>query len=518
MKVLKIVLLQFFCICMFTGKAQIIFQKTFNNPTAQIRFSGIELTPDSGYIMSGNSYSTNQSPKGRPLLAKYDMAGNLIWSKEYLMYQGGSSVNIIVLDSSSFLMYGRCDLDSNSLDDFFLLLVDSAGDILWFNGMSSNINCSIKECMSTSGGFLVVTSEEINDHINVVFKFDLSGNLLWQRTILASPFIEINAISAGPGSSIFLSGLVMDSVLTYKRYCFIMNLDSSGNFNWSKYYYIDTAVYQNITLTKSDLNGNLYAMGDYVYSNNDSHPFIFKTDSTGNIILLYSFDNFNNYFADAFCLDEGNSVALLCGSTALIAVDSNGTIAWNKRYIVQSGNFGLTKVKKARDNGFILAGSSGLIQDPSGYFIKTDSSGDAGCYQQNINFSISNPGINSVVLSAPTDTLIPFSFYYICSANPLSILDSTWCKTGTPVNEIKPEGDYPLVFPNPVEDMLFVDPGPSNLVMEIELFSSRGERVGIKDQFDKKSNILNLSFLKSGLYILQISSSHSVYRKKIIKI
>ena len=71
------------------------------------------------------------------------------------------------------------------------------------------------------------------------------------------------------------------------------------------------------------------------------------------------------------------------------------------------------------------------------------------------------------------------------------------------------------IYPNPSSDQITIDGPAKNNIIRIQVFNINGERL----QHSKTdNNILDVSELKKGLYLLEISTIHGVIRKKFIVI
>ncbi|MCG8524309.1 MAG: T9SS type A sorting domain-containing protein, partial [Pseudomonadales bacterium] len=74
-----------------------------------------------------------------------------------------------------------------------------------------------------------------------------------------------------------------------------------------------------------------------------------------------------------------------------------------------------------------------------------------------------------------------------------------------------------VIFPNPVQDQLFIKNAEPNKIDEISVHNIIG-KVVLNESYDFGVSQLNLSYLKSGVYFVHLKSSNQVVSvKKIIK-
>ncbi|MCD4773646.1 MAG: T9SS type A sorting domain-containing protein [Bacteroidales bacterium] len=95
--------------------------------------------------------------------------------------------------------------------------------------------------------------------------------------------------------------------------------------------------------------------------------------------------------------------------------------------------------------------------------------------------------------------------------------DSTDCDLITNISKVSQEIDRIKIYPNPVNDYLIIDNSLFGENLFVEIFNNTGQR--IKTINNVKSRLsLNLSNLKSGLFLVRISSdSVQIKTRKIVK-
>ncbi len=198
---------------------QIQWEKSYGGSSTQVSYS-VKQTSDNGYIIAGYSPADNGDVSNNygvsdVWIVKTDELGNLEWEKNYggSGYEGTGtgvvrSVNIITtinggyaFASSSTSSDGDISGNNNgypnvSKADYWIVELDSTGNILWENNFGGYYDDDPKSIAQTSdGGFIVtgfstsadgdVSGHHGNDYISSdcwVIKVDSSGNKLWENS------------------------------------------------------------------------------------------------------------------------------------------------------------------------------------------------------------------------------------------------------------------------------------------------------------------------------------------------
>ncbi len=273
----------------------------------------------------------------------------LDWVKTY-----GSTLNdnanIIKTDSKGNLYVagtftGTVDFDpgpavvnkvSNGGLDFYLLKLDSAGNILWVQTFGNLSNDNVEKVQIDKAGNILLTGRFMNTidfdpSANVDFKtsngfadiyilkLDNLGNYLWAKTIGGSGSDVARGLSINTSNDVIIagnfsntvdfdpgSGVTTKSALTIDIY--ILQLDAAGNFKWVK----TLEGPQNNSVQVNDLmfdkNNNILINASYrdsidvdpgpniQYLKDTVDPlqynlFLLKLDPTGNYIWAKQFQN-----------------------------------------------------------------------------------------------------------------------------------------------------------------------------------------------------------------------------------
>jgi gliding motility-associated-like protein len=154
--------------------------------------------PNKQYLFGGTSQSNPSCTKSSISYGSDDMAlfvlddqGQKIWEKSY----GGSGsdrlLDVKKVPAGGFILVGLSDSGPSGIkkspnfgsEDFWLVRVDDAGDLLWEKTFgSSKIEQGVKVIPTPDGGFLIAGKVYFTDSYYLVLKTDANGNQMWTTT------------------------------------------------------------------------------------------------------------------------------------------------------------------------------------------------------------------------------------------------------------------------------------------------------------------------------------------------
>lgn len=162
----------------------------------------VDQTTDGGYIVAGSTSSNEGDVSGNKgggdvWVFKLDNLGNLLWQKCLGGSEDDAAWSIQQTTDDGYIVAGMTrsnDGDvsgNNGSADFWVVKLDSAGNILWqkcLGGSNTDFARSVRQ--TSDGGYIVAGFTQSNDG-NVtgfhgdrdvwVVKLDSLGNLLWQK-------------------------------------------------------------------------------------------------------------------------------------------------------------------------------------------------------------------------------------------------------------------------------------------------------------------------------------------------
>lgn len=321
------------------------------------------------------------------------------FQKAYGHENGGSQGNAIILtNSGDYAIAGWYDVDGLFSAEFYLILIDTAGDTLWTKTYGENIS-NFSGVLNGSGneGFnLVQTSDNGFMLIGERHKFksgpsdvyavkvDESGTLQWSKTyggadndygVAVDQLVDDGYVIGGFSES-FGAGI---------RDMYLLKLDNSGDTLWTRTYGGSTIDAANDMKQTSD--GGFILVGyTFSYGAGSSDVYVIRTDSNGDIIWQHTYGGDLNDIGQAV-IETQDGGFMLCGETEsfgagnkdvyLTKVSSMGDIEWSRTY--GGDNFEAGKsVAQSEDGGYIIAGyTRGFAANGEDfYLIKTDPEGE----------------------------------------------------------------------------------------------------------------------------------------------
>ncbi|HQW21775.1 MAG TPA: T9SS type A sorting domain-containing protein [Bacteroidia bacterium] len=403
----------------------VILQRTLNVGGFSYESIKMEKTLDGGLIILCHNYSC---------LIKIDSVFNIEWMKFYRKHSktvaGGA---LKQLPDSGYII---CGYVIDTLPDKLIFKTDKTGSVEWskiYNSTSyENLACIQ---VTLDGGYIFAGDNGGTTSMCgiSITKADSTGNILWSK-VLANCGDNVKALSLTSDGGYILCG-GNDVGVPIAKAAKIIKLDSLGSLQWTK--------------TISAI-GNTYLSGRSVEQISDSSYFL------GGIRNL---------------TNSGNDFDIF-----LMKFDINGDTIWSKVY----GDIGKEKAShfiQSYDNGFIIGGEASNnsfgLSGFNSYLLKTDSLGMSGCFELQSNFEIA---IDSIFVRV--DSVIGInggitidSLSATSSSGIAPIIDLCTLTSFGNGQENHPEF---IVFPNPANDVIYINLNSTTKKITIEITDSRG--------------------------------------------
>jgi len=354
-----------------------------------------------GAIDLGGGFSLPTSDLNDVFLIKHNKDGSLLWAKGFGTkgIQTGEDVvtdqnnNIIIVGNfEDSINFGGTTLKSKGSQDIFLAKFDAAGNHLWSKSFGDlNYHQITKVAVDAAGNIYFTGGFDgsvnfgdgllVSNGENDIFlaRFDSDGNVQWSKKFgnLSDQIATGLAIDAN--SNVLLSGEFYNTVdfgggvLTSAgggasfRDVFLAKFTSLGNHIWSARYGDAGSQFQSNVTTDKDNNiifsgafsGTISFGANLLTSKGSYDMFLVKLDPNGTSIWAKSFGANNNdfitdvvtdaadnvYFTGYFpsSIDLGNGVMQTAGNLDILLAkfDTNGNYIWAKNF----GNAGEQKGK-----------------------------------------------------------------------------------------------------------------------------------------------------------------------------
>ncbi len=204
-------------------------------------------THDSGYAVAGTLGASDLA------VVKLDSSLNVQWSKTF----GGSpwdvAKSIIQTHDLGYILAGTTENNGNDSRDFWIVKLDSSGNLDWQKTMGGQGNDEAYSIIQTSGqGYIVAGSTESSDgdvsgfHQGEgsdfwVVKIDSMGNILWEKALGGYSTDKFSEMIITKDGGVILTGSSQNhdtngdiSEIAEAFDFWTVKLDSLGNIQWEK--------------------------------------------------------------------------------------------------------------------------------------------------------------------------------------------------------------------------------------------------------------------------------------------
>jgi uncharacterized repeat protein (TIGR01451 family) len=394
----------------------------------------IKQTHDGGYIVAANSISDSSGDKtenaingsGDFWILKLDSVGNIVWQNTI----GGSATetkpDIIQTSDGGFLLGGTSnspasgDKSENNigLQDYWIIKLDSTGNIQWENTMGGNMDDLLESVIQTNdSGYLIagtsssgISGDKTEPNTGFqdywILKLNTLGNIVWQRTIGGTKAESLYEMTATQEGGIVLIGLSVSDICDEKSEndkgyadMWIMKMDSAGNIQWDNT--IGTDDYD-IPAAVCQLQN-----GDFIFGGNpgngNSHEITTVSNGGSDYWISCITSDYNMIKGSLFC-DMNNNLIYDSGDVSIANYAPYELISGRFSYSSETGEYRLS-----------VLDSGNFSVNPPVYRYYTPVPN-----QHNVHFN----GIHQ------TDSLNDFGYQAIPGINDLSI-------TITPLNNFR---------------------------------------------------------------------------------
>lgn len=500
-------------------------------------------TSDGGFLLGGftdadSSCDVSQHTNGAYdfWIVKLNSQGIMQWEKRY-GGDGSDNLTTAVQTSDGGYLLGGISASGISGDksepcygfgDYWVIKIDANGIKQWDKRFGNIYDDNLTTlCKTNDGGFLLggysnspmggdITSPPFNNSADYwVVKINSSGIYQWDKRFGGDNFDWLSSVSQISDHGFLLAGF--------------SNSDSSGNKTENSFGGYDYWV------MKTDSVGNKIWDKQYGGSNDDE---LFATETTNNGFALAGF---------SYSQTSGNKTQDTYGLSDywIVKTDANGTISWDKDFGGSNTEDDLGSIIKTQDGGYIFSAASyspisgnktesnlGIEQT---WLVKLNSSGikewdktvfttghdenafivqtNDGCFVMANQCNADSGGYktqhNYDITMQPNTT---YDYWIIKFCDSTGFHESTNSMT----NDIAVN-----LFPNPFSDWISISINKKNIqeadfiirnVLGKNIFQSH--KIITADFYSEK---LNLDFINSGIYFLEIKIDEEILTKKIVK-
>ncbi len=332
---------------------------------------------DGGYIVAGRTSSFGAGSSDI-WIVKLDATGIISWEKTY----GGIGIDVVLSIATTAdngcIAAGATSSFGAGNNDFWILKLDSAGDIQWqktYGTAGWEVPNSIKQV--PDNGYIVAGYIDTGSGQDFwVLKLSDDGLLEWQKKYAGSGTECAYSVSITPDECYLVAGTGFDDF-------WVIKIDGSGSILWQKNY--GGSGYETAYCGQNTSDGGYIVTGSTSSFGGVFRLWTLKLDSNGNVQWQKVYGNINYELARYISQtsDNGYILAGKSGSNIwILRLDSSGNIQWQKTYGGSMTEQSYS-VKQTSDGGFIVAGETQSF-GPSGleaWILKLDISGsiDPSC-------------------------------------------------------------------------------------------------------------------------------------------
>ena len=194
-------------------------------------FSGIAA--NDGFVVFGLSL---QSIGGASSVwaVKLDITGNIIWSRTYDLSTDSAARSGLLTEDGDYLVAGYSDSKGDRNYDFYLLKLNTNGDIIWNNTYGGDGSQKAYSITRANDGYVVVGDIQLPNTATDawVLKVDQAGKVLWNRSVGGKAADSAAVISMSEDGNYLVGGFTF-SFGEGNRDIFLFKISEKGNVMWS---------------------------------------------------------------------------------------------------------------------------------------------------------------------------------------------------------------------------------------------------------------------------------------------
>lgn len=302
-----------------------------------------------------------------------------------------------------------CKYSNIGDEDVFLIKMDANGDTLWTRTyLYPGGNEQGEDVIQTiDGGFFVVA-------YRFLMKTDSLGQLLWTKQIYSSwGAFNISATEC-PNGDLLIGSHAHDPSIPTRR-LILTKIDSSGNLLFMKSFGNFNNPRPNCIKITNDGGYIIAAETDYGSSSTDA--LLIKTDSLGNLMWAHQYGG-NSYdlFRSVEQTATGDYIAIGIAGTItgnfLVKVDSAGTLIWARTYTAGNSSCAFGMITKTSDQNFVFCDDNATIAKMnSNGTIQWAKSYMPGIQSQSKRFNSIKEAFNGSLIASGSYIEVPWNGY-----------------------------------------------------------------------------------------------------------
>ena len=482
-------------------------------------------------IKFGNVTLNNSDSGSNVFVAKYSPSGSVLWAKSF---------------------------NSGNIDDSWGVATDANGNVY--------ITGKFFAASMTFGGFTLTNTA--GHYCIFVVKLDADGNVIWANKGNGSVvYLEVEDIAVDGENNVIITGYHASGTITFNDITlptagnanlYIVKYNEDGEVLWATH---QTQTSQNrADSVDVDADGNIYITGFYTsaglyglpQSNSGANAYVAKYDPSGNFLWaagstapgtgdVYSYDIHVTNNGKVVITGSFNTGTVQFGDTLLTVTpggfnddvfvaqySATGEFEWAKRTGGSKNDRGYKLASDASGNVYVNGffesqdmafGGVALTKDDNyskwSFVAKYDSSGNEGWakkMEETTTFSTSPNG--GLTIDATGNIYVAGGAYDDSVFGNITIEDGGifLAKLSNETAGVDSfDKSAVKLYPNPVNDILTVD-GVED-ILTVVVYNTIGQQVLNAGD----NNVVDMSSLQAGLYLVEVTSDKGKSSQKVIK-
>ena len=238
---------------------------------------GVSADGQGNVYMAGNTYGSLGGPNAGDadsFVAKYDVAGNLQWTKQLgtsaYDVSDGPAVDGLGNVFIPGITAGSLGGPNAGLNDAFVAKFDAGGNLQWTRQLGTAGDEASVGCSADSEGNVYISGFTNGDLAGTnagnydafVAKYDANGNLRWTKQLGTSAYENSRGVSVDGLGNVYVSGWTAGSLggpNAGEYDTFLTKYDADGNLQWTKQ--LGTTGTDEPRGVSADILGNVYVAG-----------------------------------------------------------------------------------------------------------------------------------------------------------------------------------------------------------------------------------------------------------------
>ncbi|WGF93768.1 T9SS type A sorting domain-containing protein [Aequorivita marisscotiae] len=511
-------------ISLYAQDPNILWQRTIGGSEYD-SFTSMGNTMDGGIIIGGYSESDASGDKTEDSngsidywILKLDSAGSIEWQNTIGGNWADWNPQISQTSDGGYILGGYSDSnisgdkteDTNGYYDYWIIKLNSTGNIEWQNTIGGNYDDQLRSFIQTSdGGFLAggnsnsnISGDKTEDAIGLndiwIVKLDSMGEIEWQNTIGGDDEDWVDSIKQTLDGGYILAGFSYSNISGDKTEnsqgssdCWILKLDSLGQIQWQNTIGGSSGDRASSVILANDGGYLIGASSDSNISGDKtedslggSDSWIIKLDENGNILWQNTIGGDQTDGLTALISDSNNGYLIGTYSYSNISGDkSENSLGESDYWIIKINNLGIIEWQNT-----IGGNNPDVIMSLS--------------QATNGSFFLGGRSASNISGDKTENSRGGNDFWILKHAETLGL-------------EENPFSEAITLYPNPAKNTLQLNT-QDKTIDQVNIYTMTGSKV-LQFDVDTVSPTVDVSSLASGVYYLQLYSGKNVALKKFVK-